>query len=294
MYHLLKGLHEYLTRSEPRLRLSRPSKATLSCYITHRKDEFSVIIIGLDGAGKSVRTATLPDSNTLLSLLFGFTQTLLEKIKTLYNDTPGLPPDKIVPTVGQNSTHYSRFSARNLFTKTSHTHIFFLFIRTAGKISLPSALLQFWDLGGQRGIRSIWPKYYGDCHAVVYVIDAVDHERLSEGWEVFGTFPSLPFLPSPSRATNRRLKKLCNFDDGLLLDTVLSAPQILGVPLLLLANKQDRAESLSVAEIRHDYEEWYQHKIESARRRQGSEMDSAQRRERIASLDVMSLSALEG
>lgn len=57
---------------------------------------------------------------------------------------------------------------------------------TAGKIALPSAVLQFWDLGGQRGIRSIWPKYYGDCHAVVYVIDAVDHERLSEGWEVFG------------------------------------------------------------------------------------------------------------
>ena len=82
--------------------------------------------------------------------------------------------------------------------------------------------------------------------------------------------------------------------DGRTPDTVLSAPQILGVPLLLLANKQDNPESLSVAEIRHDYEEWYQHKIESARRRQGSEMDSAERRERIASLDVMGLSALEG
>jgi hypothetical protein len=30
-------------------------------------------------------------------------QTLLEKIKTLYNDKPGLTPDKIGPTVGQNS-----------------------------------------------------------------------------------------------------------------------------------------------------------------------------------------------
>jgi hypothetical protein len=29
-------------------------------------------------------------------------QTLLEKIKTLYNDVPGLTPDKIAPTVGQN------------------------------------------------------------------------------------------------------------------------------------------------------------------------------------------------
>ncbi|KAH9166437.1 P-loop containing nucleoside triphosphate hydrolase protein [Lactarius sanguifluus] len=198
MYHLLKGLHEYLTR----------------------KDEFSVIIIGLDGAGKT---------------------TLLEKIKTMYNDTPGLPADKIAPTVGQN----------------------------IGKITLPSAVLQFWDLGGQRGIRTIWPKYYGDCHAVVYVVDAVDHERLSEGWEVFDA-------------------------DAEQSDAVLSAPQILGVPLLLLANKQDRPDSLSVAEIRNNYEVWYQHKIESARRRQGSELDNEQRRERIASLDVMGLSALEG
>lgn len=31
-------------------------------------------------------------------------KTLLERIKTLYNETPGLSPDKIAPTVGQNST----------------------------------------------------------------------------------------------------------------------------------------------------------------------------------------------
>src|SRR5882762_1579908 len=60
-------------------------------------------------------------------------------------------------------------------------------LHPAGKILLPSAILQLWDLGGQRGIRTIWPRYYDDCHAVVYVIDADDCERLSEGWEVFGT-----------------------------------------------------------------------------------------------------------
>ena len=147
-------------------------------------------------------------------------------------------------------------------------------------------MLQFWDLGGQRGIRSIWPKYYDDCHAVVYVVDAVDHERLSEGWEVFGTV-SLPFFNAKKQGALKRARTPT-------LDSVLSAPQILGVPLLLLANKQDIPNSLSVAEIRHDYEEWYQHKIECARRRQGSEMDNELRRERIASLDVMGLSALEG
>lgn len=60
---------------------------------------------------------------------------------------------------------------------------------TVGKITLPSTILQFWDLGGQRGIRNIWHRYYDDCHAVVFVLDAEDRERLSEGWEVFGTFP---------------------------------------------------------------------------------------------------------
>ncbi|GJE92773.1 P-loop containing nucleoside triphosphate hydrolase protein [Phanerochaete sordida] len=191
MYHLLKGLHEYLTR----------------------KEEFSVIILGLDGAGKT---------------------TLLEKIKTLYNDTPGLSPDKIGPTVGQNM----------------------------GKITLPSTILKFWDLGGQRGIRSIWHRYYDDCHAVVYVIDASDRERLNEGWEVF--------------------------------ENVLSAPQILGAPLLLLANKQDSPEALSVEEIRNDYEDWYRNKLENMRRTYGAEGESEHRRERIASLDVMGISALEG
>ena len=60
---------------------------------------------------------------------------------------------------------------------------------------MPSTILQFWDLGGQRGIRNIWHRYYDDCHAVVYVIDAKDRERLSEGWEVFGM--SLPHIFSP-------------------------------------------------------------------------------------------------
>lgn len=160
----------------------------------------------------------------------------MEKIKTLYNETPGLDPSKIGPTVGQNT----------------------------GKISLPSSILNFFDLGGQRGIRSIWHRYYDDCHAVAYVIDAQDRERLSEGWEVF--------------------------------DTVLSSPQTLNIPLLLLANKQDSPSSLSVSEIRQDYEDWDQRRRESARRRFGEDEDAEmeRKRERIASLDVLGVSALDG
>ena len=80
------------------------------------------------------------------------------------------------------------------------------------------------------------------------------------------------------------------------IDSVLSSPQILNVPLLLLANKQDSPESLSATEIRHDYEEWDQRRRESARRRFGEDEDveMERRRQRIASLDVMGVSALDG
>ena len=75
---------------------------------------------------------------------------------------------------------------------------------------------------------------------------------------------------------------------------MLSAPQILGLPLLLVANKQDSPQSLSAEEIRTDYEEWYQRKKESARRRFGEESSSEDSKERVASLNVMGVSALEG
>ncbi|BEI91221.1 uncharacterized protein CcaverHIS019_0400410 [Cutaneotrichosporon cavernicola] len=181
MYHLFKGLHTYLTR----------------------KDEYSVVIIGLDNAGKT---------------------TMLEQIKTLYNPTPGMPPDKIGPTVGQN----------------------------IGKISLPSTTMHFFDLGGQRDIRSIWPRYYDECHAVVFVLDASDQARLSETWEVF--------------------------------DEVLNSPRLLNLPLLLLANKQDKDTSLTVAEV----------PVPDSPLSATIELPDEDKAQRMASLDVLGGSALEG
>jgi len=77
-------------------------------------------------------------------------------------------------------------------------------------------------------------------------------------------------------------------------DNVLSSPKILGVPLLMLANKQDSPSSLSVEEIRESYENWWQRR-QAREQSQGDEVvQHRDREERIASLDVMGVSALEG
>lgn len=87
------------------------------------KTEFHVLILGIDKAGKT---------------------TLLEKLKAHYSKLEGLPPDRIVPTVGLN----------------------------IGRVEVLNSKLVFWDLGGQLGLRSIWEKYYEEAHAVVFVVDA--------------------------------------------------------------------------------------------------------------------------
>lgn len=87
------------------------------------KDEFRVLILGVDKAGKT---------------------TLLEKLKSIYLKGGGLPPDRVVPTVGLN----------------------------IGRIEDANAKLVFWDLGGQVGLRTIWEKYYEEAHAIIYVVDA--------------------------------------------------------------------------------------------------------------------------
>ena len=51
--------------------------------------------------------------NELIRLLYSLdAQTFLERVKTVFSDTPGLPPEKIHATIGQNSESHnlSRFS----------------------------------------------------------------------------------------------------------------------------------------------------------------------------------------
>ncbi|KAJ2815896.1 ADP-ribosylation factor protein 3 [Coemansia sp. 'formosensis'] len=116
--------------------------------------------------------------------------TLLEKIKHLYTGHPGMAPSRIQPTVGVN----------------------------IAKIPMKRTLVKFLDLGGQPDLRGIWESYYEDCHAIVFVIDSCNAERIEEA-------------------------------KGALLGLV-KAGDLDGVPVLVLANKRDLMGALSLAEVK--------------------------------------------
>lgn len=138
-----------------------------------RKDEFFVLIIGLDNAGKT---------------------TFLEKTQITFNkDYKGMPFDKITTTVGLNM----------------------------GKVEIGSVRLVFWDLGGQEELQALWDKYYAESHAVIYVIDSSDPNRLEESRLAF--------------------------------DEMLKSEALHSVPVLVLGNKQDLEGCLSVSDIKEEF-----------------------------------------
>lgn len=92
---------------------------------------------------------------------------------------------------------------------------------------------------------------------------------------------------------------------------MLNSPRLLNLPLLLLANKQDQTASLSVAEIRGSLDAWQRSRSsrqeedeprigatgEGGSAAEGTRDkwdDGGAKDERMASLDVMGISALEG
>jgi len=88
-----------------------------------------------------------------------------------------------------------------------------------GTVDLPDSRIQLtlWDLGGQVGLRPLWDHYYNDANALVFLVDAADQDRIYE--------------------VKRELSRL------------ISEPQLSDAPIIILANKQDLPEALSVQDL---------------------------------------------
>ncbi|KAJ1982779.1 ADP-ribosylation factor-like protein 8B [Dimargaris xerosporica] len=85
------------------------------------------------------------------------------------------------------------------------------------KVTKGSVTMKLWDIGGQPRFRSMWERYCRGVNAIVFVIDSADHEK-------FG-------------AARVELKNL------------LEKPQLANIPVLVLGNKNDLPEALSIEEL---------------------------------------------
>ncbi|XP_060067569.1 uncharacterized protein LOC132547784 [Ylistrum balloti] len=74
-----------------------------------------------------------------------------------------------------------------------------------------------WDVGGQDKIRPLWKVYFQNTEGLVYVVDSNDRERIDEAREE--------------------------------LFSILNDDEMRGVPVVVLANKQDLPHAMNTAEV---------------------------------------------
>ncbi|NXF34053.1 ARL11 protein, partial [Nyctibius bracteatus] len=74
-----------------------------------------------------------------------------------------------------------------------------------------------WDVGGQGSLQASWPDYLEDTNTLIFVLDSTDTARLPEAVAA--------------------------------LEETLSHPSMAGVPVFLLANKQEVPGALALAEL---------------------------------------------
>ncbi|KAK5163462.1 ADP-ribosylation factor protein 3 [Saxophila tyrrhenica] len=145
--------------------------------------------------------------------------TLLEQIKSIFasHHAPHEPNLRTVPTVGQN----------------------------VSLIDLPDLYLRIWDVGGQHSLRGLWQSYYSSAHAIVFVVDSTD---IGDGDAAhLSSSMDPPATPNPATSSERegRLDE-CK----LVLEDVLQHSDTSGIPVLVLANKQDREDCVEVVRIK--------------------------------------------
>lgn len=80
-------------------------------------------------------------------------------------------------------------------------------------------------------LRKLWQSYYASCHAIIFIIDSTD---IGDG-----------NLEDDNDNSSGRLEE-CR----LVLEDVLQNSETEGVPLLILANKQDREDCVEVVRIK--------------------------------------------
>lgn len=193
----------------------------LSLYTQYsRREQYNVLILGLDNAGKTTFLEHLkllyPSPNETLAQQTKRNASAGRRIDTEEESSSQadsvkiLKGKRILPTVGQNTTTVRFKPSENA---------------SSAAASLKNINLKFWDLGGQRLLRSMWSRYYRSCHGIIFIIDSTDTDRFSECYD------SLMEIANDS---------LWKVDGG----------ESVNVPILMLANKQDLPQAVDLVSLK--------------------------------------------
>eukprot|EP00127_Corallochytrium_limacisporum_P004136 Clim_evm81s157 gene=Clim_evmTU81s157 len=90
------------------------------------------------------------------------------------------------------------------------------------KISKGNVTIKLWDIGGQKRFRSMWERYCRGVNCIVYMVDAADKDKFELSKQE--------------------------------LEALLDKPQLAGIPLLLLGNKNDIQGAATVEELTDKFE----------------------------------------
>ncbi|XP_047209632.1 ADP-ribosylation factor-like protein 13A [Girardinichthys multiradiatus] len=85
------------------------------------------------------------------------------------------------------------------------------------ELRVENYLVTLLDVGGTAESRGVWRELYGEAHGIIFVVDSSDRQRMKEAREV--------------------------------LADLLNQPRVAGKPILVLANKQDKMNSLLGSEL---------------------------------------------
>lgn len=92
-------------------------------------------------------------------------------------------------------------------------------------------------------------QYYAESHAVIYIVDSSDRDRISDSKETFGK------IYIQYTMINRLYTIISNLDYYIYFftifsDKMISSEHLKGVPLLVLANKQDIPDCMGVHTVK--------------------------------------------
>ena len=126
--------------------------------------------------------------------------------------------------------------------------------------------MKIWDVGGQLSLRKLWQSYYQSCHAIVFIIDSTDigDGLLLDSDGAIAASKEGDDTASPGESAGKasssadKAAAVASAEEGVtrldecraVLEDVLQHSDTEGVPLLILANKQDREDCVEVVRIK--------------------------------------------